>query len=1564
VAGRDGGALSAASERPRLNLAPRTRPLYSSDGRPWDQSDAAFDRKGSLGRSSLQPHGSSPSGAATPYSDNEHPVQTKDKVSARSSEADVSLLSVQRTASLVDANRADTFRDTLTIHHSERSPSQLEPPPVAPPAVEDAVKVSSEGSQPVSISQEAAKEEHDVDAGVHEREQSVWLYKDLQGIVQGPFTRQEMAAWQEAGYLSSDLPVKTISENTFQPLTFHLPAILSHMMPNESDETVAHYAFQSTMSTSNGPEATDPMFGSIIAEGKQEVAASETVATRYGHKTGEMTSISGSAASTKAGAGYHEVEDGHEPDVGRYEHVKAVEDLLQSFEHEHSEMGDFGLPLSQHQQAFAPLVSTRPPAAFSGSWGSLPAQMQLDTMSEALARAHLGQAGAVTSHGSLESPAFGGGLAPVTNSIGNLVSGVGRVSSPADAFAAVGAGPSLFYQPQLHTSSSPSPPSLSGPPNVLPKSAEVLVAGSAPGISPYVPWRTDVQAPVPLSSPMSLPSAPAPSVSTGAHMASPSQPAMFRYAPNLVQLNGSRIDGSVPHGPPGFHSTAGMQLLSSPMPLGPGPPAPSYASSGQDIPSQHLQSHFAWTTTQTQHPLQPPQRYIPPAAGSFVPTSADMNPAVALWFDSSPSSMSGPPVSAPLSLPQQQYAHIPSSVGPPPVYDPMNLRQMQMLGPQAWNMQLSFPPTSMAQAHAHAPPPPPPAPSFSHPHETSLVNEEDVRMLLTPTAAASSALPTYKEPQGQEEEKGSRQPQEVQNTAPKDERERENALAEYGAQIPLQDAKANFNQASLFISPDEVVPSSGVPVSSQMPPSQHPSHRNVDTSFTPVPVKSKGKKGKSSASASSKTPPSAHLSVELPQDVAVPVAPNDRTLEEDIKAGIQKPAPQRMEFSMSDAIEAASGETVVKRTSSGKAPWRTSPAAAGAVPIKSLAEIQAEELEEARRRKEQEAILASMEPQASSSNTPESGSGVPWGAAVLSSPSPEKQKQKHAVSLIEIQRQEELIRAQHHSNAPAPAPPPPKRSTTWGSFAWESGPAPALAPAPPPAPAQAPPSPDAQPLLPATATTTSPSPALAPAPTPAITSPASSKPPRSQSKETSKSKSSSSSSAHVSSPTATSTSTSTPNPAPSPSTTTTAPQPPASSSAAKSTAPAKPTPAAVKRTKSTPISLSALLSPSPSPSSTPTPSPWGSSPTPAATATATASTHAHESAAALSLKQIQDEELRAKQSQARATTGAEVSASASQKRPVPAGTGAKSTPNVAPVWEQASRSSKAAARPIAVANPAAFPPLAANSHSHSVGNSKTSKVAKPAPAPAAGPPAADEDDEGMFWDEQDASPPLRLGPMPPAPTTANPQPSFVESTSRAKRKEKEKEAGPSQSSREGASHTAAMASPSSSSSLSTSVFGGPPVPPGFAEWCASQLAAITGSDDTTLAHFLLSLSSESEIRDYIREYLGSSAQVSDFANNFVRRRSKSSTAAASASPSLSASASSKQSGGGSVAAVHGTVDEVPRGGGGGEELTGRGGRVSGGGKKKKQGKKLDASFLSFSVQNTERILKGEIETNF
>jgi len=154
------------------------------------------------------------------------------------------------------------------------------------------------------------------------------------------------------------------------------------------------------------------------------------------------------------------------------------------------------------------------------------------------------------------------------------------------------------------------------------------------------------------------------------------------------------------------------------------------------------------------------------------------------------------------------------------------------------------------------------------------------------------------------------------------------------------------------------------------------------------------------------------------------------------------------------------------------------------------------------------------------------------------------------------------------------------------------------------------------------------------------------------------------------------------------------------------------------------------------------------------------------------------------------------------------------------------------------------------------------------------------------------------------------------------------------------------------------------VPPGFAEWCASQLAAITGSDDTTLAHFLLSLSSESEIRDYIREYLGSSAQVSDFANNFVRRRSKSSTAAASASPSLSASASSKQSGGGSVAAVHGTVDEVPRGGGGGEELTGRGGRVSGGGKKKKQGKKLDASFLSFSVQNTERILKGEIETNF
>eukprot|EP00475_Leptophrys_vorax_P022715 TRINITY_DN30935_c0_g1_i1.p1 TRINITY_DN30935_c0_g1~~TRINITY_DN30935_c0_g1_i1.p1 ORF type:complete len:881 (+),score=310.11 TRINITY_DN30935_c0_g1_i1:1965-4607(+) len=64
-------------------------------------------------------------------------------------------------------------------------------------------------------------------------------------------------------------------------------------------------------------------------------------------------------------------------------------------------------------------------------------------------------------------------------------------------------------------------------------------------------------------------------------------------------------------------------------------------------------------------------------------------------------------------------------------------------------------------------------------------------------------------------------------------------------------------------------------------------------------------------------------------------------------------------------------------------------------------------------------------------------------------------------------------------------------------------------------------------------------------------------------------------------------------------------------------------------------------------------------------------------------------------------------------------------------------------------------------------------------------------------------------------------------------------------------------------------FGGPSLPPEFLAWCKKQLTAITGSDDITLISFLTSLNSADAIKDYIYEYLGRSAQVEEFANEFI-----------------------------------------------------------------------------------------------
>jgi hypothetical protein len=56
-------------------------------------------------------------------------------------------------------------------------------------------------------------------------------------------------------------------------------------------------------------------------------------------------------------------------------------------------------------------------------------------------------------------------------------------------------------------------------------------------------------------------------------------------------------------------------------------------------------------------------------------------------------------------------------------------------------------------------------------------------------------------------------------------------------------------------------------------------------------------------------------------------------------------------------------------------------------------------------------------------------------------------------------------------------------------------------------------------------------------------------------------------------------------------------------------------------------------------------------------------------------------------------------------------------------------------------------------------------------------------------------------------------------------------------------------------------------------WCASlQLKSLTGSDDTTLVYFLMSLTSPEEVREYIAEYLGAGPKSSLFADEFIKRR--------------------------------------------------------------------------------------------
>ena len=58
------------------------------------------------------------------------------------------------------------------------------------------------------------------------------------------------------------------------------------------------------------------------------------------------------------------------------------------------------------------------------------------------------------------------------------------------------------------------------------------------------------------------------------------------------------------------------------------------------------------------------------------------------------------------------------------------------------------------------------------------------------------------------------------------------------------------------------------------------------------------------------------------------------------------------------------------------------------------------------------------------------------------------------------------------------------------------------------------------------------------------------------------------------------------------------------------------------------------------------------------------------------------------------------------------------------------------------------------------------------------------------------------------------------------------------------------------------------------QWATGEMQKIKGNSDLTLVSFCMTLSSNSEIREYMRDVLGSTPQVSSFASEFIRRKNK------------------------------------------------------------------------------------------
>jgi len=86
------------------------------------------------------------------------------------------------------------------------------------------------------------------------------------------------------------------------------------------------------------------------------------------------------------------------------------------------------------------------------------------------------------------------------------------------------------------------------------------------------------------------------------------------------------------------------------------------------------------------------------------------------------------------------------------------------------------------------------------------------------------------------------------------------------------------------------------------------------------------------------------------------------------------------------------------------------------------------------------------------------------------------------------------------------------------------------------------------------------------------------------------------------------------------------------------------------------------------------------------------------------------------------------------------------------------------------------------------------------------------------------------------------------------------------------SHNAqpAMMASSTSSSSGSNDFGGKKMSPDMRKWCEGQVAKLGAN--MTLVEFCYALDDASDIREYLRDYLGSTPQVSAFASEFIQRK--------------------------------------------------------------------------------------------